>query len=71
MRDVPARWLAQDIDFTDVIFVDVSEQSINSLVPEIGAWPYSRAVYAQVMEFLRDAGARSVTFDPQSVVVTR
>lgn len=63
VHDVQARWLAQEIDFSDIIFVDVSEQSINSLESEIGAWPYSRAVYAKVTEFLRDAGARSITFD--------
>lgn len=63
VHDVQARWLAQEIDFSNIIFVDVSEESIKSLEPEIGAWPYSRAVYAKVTEFLRDAGARSITFD--------
>ena len=63
LHDVQARWLAQEVDFSDIIFVDVSEESIKSLEPEIGAWPYSRAVYAKVTEFLRDAGARSITFD--------
>ncbi|MDQ3261322.1 MAG: CHASE2 domain-containing protein [Pseudomonadota bacterium] len=63
LHDVQARWLAREVDFSDIIFVDVSEESMNSLEPEIGAWPYSRAVYAKVTEFLRDAGARSITFD--------
>jgi signal transduction histidine kinase/ActR/RegA family two-component response regulator len=63
VHDVQSRWLAQAVDFRDIIFVDVTEESINLLEPEIGAWPYSRAVYAKVTEFLRDAGARSMTFD--------
>ena len=63
VHDVQSRWLAQDVDFSEIIFVDVSEESINALEPEIGAWPYSRAVYAKVTEFLREAGARSITFD--------
>lgn len=63
VHDVQSRWLAQEVDFSEIIFVDVSEESIKSLEPEIGAWPYSRAVYAKVTEFLRDAGARSITFD--------
>ena len=63
LHDVQARVLAQEADFGDLIFVDVSEESIKALEPEIGAWPYSRAVYAKVTEFLRDAGARSITFD--------
>ena len=63
LHDVQARMLAQDVDFSDIVFVDVSEESIRSLEPEIGAWPYSRSVYAKVTEFLRDAGARSITFD--------
>ncbi len=63
LHDVQARVLAQEVDFSDIIFVDVSEESIKSLEPEIGAWPYSRSVYAKVTEFLRNAGARSMTFD--------
>ena len=63
LHDVQARTLAQDVDFSDIIFVDVSEESIKSLEPEIGAWPYSRSVYAKVTEFLRDAGASAITFD--------
>ena len=63
LHDVQARLLAQDVDFSDLIFVDVTEETIKSLEPEIGAWPYSRSVYAKVTEFLRNAGARSITFD--------
>ncbi len=63
LHDVQARLLAREVDFSDLLFVDVSEESIKSLEPEIGAWPYSRSVYAKVTEFLRDAGARSITFD--------
>lgn len=63
LHDVQARLLAQDVDFSDIIFVDVSEETIKSLEPEIGAWPYSRSVYAKVTEFLRNAGAHSMTFD--------
>ena len=63
LHDVQARVLARDTDFSNLLFVDVSEETIKSLEPEIGAWPYSRAVYAKVTEFLRNAGARSITFD--------
>ena len=63
LHDVQARVLARDTDFSNLLFVDVSEETIKSLEPEIGAWPYNRSVYAKVTEFLRDAGARSITFD--------
>jgi signal transduction histidine kinase/ActR/RegA family two-component response regulator len=63
LHDVQARVLAREVDFSDIVFVDVSEESIKSLEPEIGAWPYSRSTYAKVTEFLREAGARSITFD--------
>jgi signal transduction histidine kinase/ActR/RegA family two-component response regulator len=63
LHDVQARVLAQEVDFSDILFVDVSEESIKALESEIGAWPYSRAVYAKVTDFLRGAGARSITFD--------
>ncbi len=63
LHDSQARALAQDIDFSNIVFVDVSEESIKSLQPEIGAWPYSRSVYAKVAEFLHAAGASAITFD--------
>ena len=63
LHDTQARALARDVDFSGIVFVDVSEESIKSLEPEIGAWPYRRAVYAKVAEFLHQAGASSITFD--------
>ena len=63
LHDTQARALARDVDFSGIVFVDVSEESIKSLEPEIGAWPYRRSVYAKVAEFLHQAGASAITFD--------
>ncbi len=63
LHDVQARFMAQQVDFNNILLVDVSEESIKALEPTIGAWPYGRNVYAKVTEFLRDAGARSISFD--------
>lgn len=62
-HDTQARTLARDVDFSGIVVVDVSEESIKSLEPEIGAWPYRRSVYAKVAEFLHQAGASAITFD--------
>ena len=63
LHDVQARFMAQQVDFSNILIVDVSEETIKALEPTIGAWPYGRNVYAKVTEFLRDAGARSISFD--------
>lgn len=46
-----------------VLTVDVDEESIRRLEPELGAWPYPRDVYARVARFLAANGARAVVFD--------
>ena len=63
LHDVQARFMAQEVDFSNILLVDVSEETIKALEPSIGAWPYGRHVYAKITEFLRDAGARSISFD--------
>ena len=54
---------APEIDFSDVVVVDVDEPSMARLQSQIGAWPYNRDVYALVTPFLLKAGAKSVAFD--------
>jgi signal transduction histidine kinase len=46
-----------------VLAVDVDDDSIRRLEPELGAWPYPRAVYARVARFLAGHGARAIAFD--------
>src|SRR6266571_4116103 len=46
-----------------VVAIDVDEESMQRLESELGAWPYSRDVYARAVRFLADHGARAIVFD--------
>src|SRR5262245_1346448 len=46
-----------------VLTVDVDEESIRRLQPQLGPWPYPRDVHARAARFLIDHGARAVVFD--------
>ena len=54
---------APEVDFSEVIVVDVDEPSMARLHSQIGAWPYNRDVYALVTPYLLKAGAKSVAYD--------
>ena len=54
---------APEVDFSDVIVVDVDEPSMARLHSQIGAWPYNRDVYALVTPYLLKAGAKSIAYD--------
>ena len=54
---------APEVDFSDVVVVDVDEPSMARLQPQIGAWPYNRDVYALVTPYLLSAGVKSIAYD--------
>ena len=56
-------FLGPSLAMNHVLAVDVDEDSIRRLEPELGAWPYSRDVYARAARFLIDHGARAIVFD--------
>jgi len=47
----------------DIVIVDVDDQSIKFLEPEVGRWPWPRNVYAVLIDFMRQAGVRLIIFD--------
>jgi adenylate cyclase len=47
----------------DVVIAAIDEASLNELAPAVGRWPWPRAVHAQVLDYLRFAGARLVVYD--------
>jgi signal transduction histidine kinase/CheY-like chemotaxis protein len=61
--DMQARLLARPQNLESVVIVDVDEESMALLQPLLGAWPYRRDVYAAVTDFLRNSGAKSITYD--------
>lgn len=46
-----------------IVVIDVDEESMRRLEPQLGAWPFPRDVYARVTRFLVNHGARAVVFD--------
>ena len=47
----------------DIVLVNIDEKSLARMEQEAGRWPWSRAVYADVVEGLAAQKARAVVFD--------
>ncbi len=62
-EDSVQRVVGSPLPMDHVVAIDVDEESMQRLEPELGAWPYSRDVYARVARFLADNGARAIAFD--------
>ncbi|HEY5291858.1 MAG TPA: CHASE2 domain-containing protein, partial [Burkholderiales bacterium] len=62
-EDAAQRSLGSPLPMDHVLVVDVDEESMQRLKPALGAWPFSRDVYARAARFLADQGARAVVFD--------
>ena len=48
---------------TDIVLIDIDEQSIRVLAPFFGRWPWPRMVHAHVLNFLSRAQPRVVLYD--------
>lgn len=62
-EDSLQRLLGSPLRMEHVVVIDVDEESMRRLEPELGAWPFSREVYARATRFLSGHGARAVAFD--------
>ena len=62
-EDTVQRLVGPSLAMDHVLAIDVDEESIRRLEPELGAWPYRRDVYARVARFLAANGARAIAFD--------
>ena len=63
LRDLALRFAAADSRFEKVAVIDVDEDSMRALEPQLGAWPYPRQVYALVSAYLARAGAKALAYD--------
>ncbi len=63
LEDTLQRWAAPTLKFDEVVAVDIDDASLRQLQPQLGDWPYRREVYALLLDYLREAGARLVVFD--------
>ncbi len=63
LRDASLRWVAQPAHYDDTLIVDIDDASLRSLKAQLGGWPYRRDIYALVIEYLREQGARVIAFN--------
>jgi signal transduction histidine kinase/CheY-like chemotaxis protein len=57
------RFAAPPRTFDDTVIVDIDDASLARLQPVVGAWPYDRDLYARVVDYLTQAGARAIAID--------
>ena len=63
LDDALLRLSARTTTFDEVLAVDIDDASLRELAPQLGDWPYKRAVYALLLGYLREAGVKVVVFD--------
>ncbi len=63
VQDADLRLTARQHYFRDALVIDIDDASLRTLQPVIGGWPYQRDVYAVLLDYLTEMGARTVVFD--------
>ena len=63
LDDAQQRALATRLDFTEVVVIDIDEESIRRLEPELGAWPYRRDVLSLLTAYLLRSGVDVLAYD--------
>ena len=48
---------------SDIVLIEIDEQSIRTLAPYFGRWPWPRTVHAHLLQFLARARPRAVLYD--------
>lgn len=63
LQDSLQRTVAEPIDLSEVVVVDIDDASLGALVRALGPWPYSRDTFGYVQAYLVRHGARLVVYD--------
>ena len=63
LEDAQLRLAAPEHRYEDVLAVDIDDAALRRLEPLLGHWPYDRSVYALLLDYLREAGARLLVID--------
>ncbi len=63
VRDRIQQMAADEYYFTDSVVLDIDDESLRQLEPHIGTWPYNRGIYARLLDYLSEKGAKAVVFD--------
>ncbi len=62
--DARARYHAAPTPFTErIVILDITEESIERLLPLYGRWPWPRSLHGEVAEYLAADGAAAIGFD--------
>lgn len=61
--DADLRLTAGQHYFRDALVIDIDDASLRAMQPVLGGWPYHRDVYAVLLDYLTEMGARTVAFD--------
>lgn len=63
--DVSNRWHAATAGqpHPDILLIDIDDESLTSLAPHFGSWPWPRSVYAYLLEGLQPYQVQSWVFD--------
>src|SRR6185503_7442325 len=46
-----------------VVFIQIDDSSIAALEPIVGGWPWPRMIHAGLVDYLAQAGARTIAYD--------
>ena len=63
LEDGLLRWTAQPLRVDELALLDIDDDALREMQAELGDWPYSRSVYALLLDYLHQAGARRVVID--------
>ncbi len=63
IADAHAQLLAPAVSFSNLVIIDVDEDTIARLQPALGAWPYEREVFGLITDYLLRAGVRAIAYD--------
>lgn len=63
--DLSTRWHAANNGrvHPDILLIDIDDESLTSMAPHFGSWPWPRSVYAYLLEGLQDYQVKSWVLD--------
>ncbi|PND38407.1 histidine kinase [Paucibacter aquatile] len=63
LEDSLLRLTAQPLRVDELALLDIDDDALREMQPALGDWPYPRSVYALLLDYLQQAGARRVVID--------
>ncbi len=63
LDDALLQQAGRPVALDEVLVLDIDEDAVRRLQPQLGDWPYRRDAYALLIGYLREAGVRAVAID--------